>query len=99
MDDRNRQIYSVRRKSGQFVKKSHKARQLNVDPTDRPTPEDIRQPSTEDGWKKGRRIVDLHHLASELKRGCEKCHTPLLLHNIEKEYRKGFGTSVKKYFH
>lgn len=41
-------------------------------------------------WRDGRRIVELGHLASQMK--CEECNAALELCNIQSETRRGFGS-------
>ena len=43
------------------------------------------------GWGDGRRIVELGHLADQLKE-CKNCSKPLMLHKIQKEQRVGYAS-------
>ena len=56
-----------------------------------PEPAAIEAYSEEVSWETGRRIVDLRHLAEELKE-CSNCRNTLLLHNIVTETREGLGS-------
>ena len=40
----------------------------------------------------GRRVVELGFLAEQLKAGCQQCKTPLMLHHMKSETKKGFGS-------
>lgn len=40
----------------------------------------------------GRRVVELGFLAEQLKAGCQLCKTPLMLHHMKSETKKGFGS-------
>ena len=45
------------------------------------------------GWREGRRIVELGHLAEQLRMcGNAKCDRPLYLHNITREERSGYAS-------
>ena len=49
--------------------------------------------SATEGWKDGRRIVELYYLAEQLRK-CKNvdCSLPLLLHDVHKETRVGYAS-------
>ena len=47
--------------------------------------------ASDDSWTVGRRVIELEHLAEQLK-ACSYCKMPLHLHNITAETRQGFAS-------
>lgn len=79
---------------GKFVKAKEKLRRDKLSGKESSViPKEIENVQDENDapWKIGRRIVEIGHLAEQL-RSCVSCKAPLELHNIIEERRHGFAS-------